>query len=270
MSDMGQENSNSQKDPLVQLAGLEANEVSGKYSTPKLLIIFLTTWCVSLIIGLLWLAGSTEGGTFDEKHDLYPLQEIQVLLSTALQNSALYAEVQLQARLDGATRLLNHTAFFEELGRELKRAQRFKHPLSLIILDLDNFKEINDKFGHSTGDRVLVELANLLRDMLRGVDRPARFGGDEFAIILPQTNIKGAKILAERIMVRIKEQTVHFAEQEISVAASMGLAQMEPNMNKEQLFENADTSLLDAKRQGKNRIVVSGENEEEEEEDSES
>ncbi|MBW2084607.1 MAG: diguanylate cyclase, partial [Deltaproteobacteria bacterium] len=160
---------------------------------------------------------------------------------------------------DGLTQLFNHRHFQERLAGEFDRALRFETPLGLIMLDLDNFKQVNDTCGHQIGDKVLAQTAELIRQSIRNVDIPARYGGEEFAIILPQTNLSDSVQAAERI----KGSLEHFPWSQdiargISITASVGLAGFpesgaESAMN---LIRHSDQALNRAKQIGKNRIVI--------------
>ena len=129
----------------------------------------------------------------------------------------------------------------------MMRAQRYKHALSLIMLDIDSFKSYNDKFGHLKGDEILKQVAEILKKNCRHVDIVARYGGEEFMVILPDTEIKGAKILAEKI---------RNAVQEIKLTVSAGVAGYEKDMTKDEFIEKVDKALYKAKADGKNKVCV--------------
>ena len=152
------------------------------------------------------------------------------------------------------------TARFRELiSKEAARAERFGHELSLIMLDIDDFKQINDTYGHLQGDEVLRMVGRVLHLESRGVDEPARYGGEEFAVALPETGLDGALELAERIRVRIESEHVSRGEGPgaVSVTASVGAASMPGSADgAEALIAAADAALYEAKRAGKNRVVA--------------
>lgn len=160
---------------------------------------------------------------------------------------------------DGLTGLFNHRHFQHSLREELKRAERFQTPLSLIMLDLDDFKVVNDTLGHPTGDKVLILLGEIIRASIREVDIPARYGGEEFSVILPQTGLDDAAAVAARIRESI-ENTSRFQEIEpgLEITASLGLsAWPDPKIQTaSDLVRMTDNALLKAKKLGKNRVVL--------------
>src|SRR3990170_2294165 len=179
-------------------------------------------------------------------------------LTLALRNSEIHREVQELATIDSLTGLFNNRYFHEILTREFKGTMRYQNPVSLIMIDLDNFKQINDQYGHQAGDTVLREISNRLTRSLREIDVPARYGGDEIAIILPETLIEPAFFVAKRIKTLIEAQPVKFKENNINVTASLGIASCpDPKMRSvEDMIAVADKALYDAKKYGRNRIEV--------------
>ncbi len=181
------------------------------------------------------------------------------------------AKLQLASITDGLTGLYNHRHFQDELRKELNRAQRYSDTISLIMIDLDHFKRVNDQFGHPFGDQVLKETAILIRASLREPDVCARYGGEEFAIILPKTHLAGALTVAERIW-RGMAGKVHHANPtelgestwtgpthpEVVVTASIGIAFFPSKdvTNAELLVKHADEALYRAKREGRNMICL--------------
>ena len=146
--------------------------------------------------------------------------------AASVENIALHELVSEQAVTDDLTELANNRAFREQIDREAARAVRFGLDLSLLILDLDDFKSVNDTYGHPQGDAVLWTIGRILREESRGIDQPARYGGEEFVVALPETDEQGALELAERIRERIEATAVDLVDGsgEISVTASIGLA----------------------------------------------
>jgi len=166
--------------------------------------------------------------------------------------------VSEQAVTDELTGLSNNRRFRELISKEAARAQRFGHELSLIMLDIDDFKQINDTYGHLQGDKVLRMVGRVLHLESRGVDEPARYGGEEFAVALPETGLEGALDLAERVRVRIESEQVPRAggASPVKVTASIGAASMPGSANgAEALIAAADAALYEAKRAGKNRVA---------------
>jgi diguanylate cyclase (GGDEF)-like protein/PAS domain S-box-containing protein len=175
----------------------------------------------------------------------------------ALENARLYSATQLKAETDELTGLKNRRNFFEMGAREVERAARFNHALSVLMIDLDGFKEINDTFGHPVGDRLLKELADVLKSKLRNVDLIARYGGDEFIILLPENDSKGAIDAAERICRNLEQVKIETAQGMAKVTASVGVASLGDTITTlSGLIEQADRALYTAKKFGKNRVVA--------------
>jgi diguanylate cyclase (GGDEF)-like protein len=164
-------------------------------------------------------------------------------------------QAEAQARTDMLTDLNNRRAFLENGALLLNQATRFNHPLSVIMLDVDHFKQINDTFGHAIGDSVLLSLAKILRSMAREVDVVGRIGGEEFAIILPETVISNAAAFAERLRTFIANSRLNSAKGEIRITASFGIASnANCDMSLDNLISKADEALYRAKQHGRNRI----------------
>ncbi|MDP2647261.1 MAG: GGDEF domain-containing protein [Desulfobacterales bacterium] len=159
---------------------------------------------------------------------------------------------------DDLTHLYNSRHFYNQLKAEISRAVRHKRPLSLAIMDIDNFKQHNDTYGHLEGDNVLSSLGKLINEYLRGVDSGYRYGGEEFALILPDTDIKGAAFVAERMRKGFESLTFSPRPNEkINCTISIGVAQYEPEIELKALINKADKAMYKAKDQGKNKVVLS-------------
>jgi diguanylate cyclase (GGDEF)-like protein len=163
-----------------------------------------------------------------------------------------------QVSRDGMTHLYNHHHFREILQREISRAERYKNPLSLIMADIDDFKAINDTFGHIVGDRVIKTVAGCLKQELRQSDYVARYGGEEFAVILPETEINGGSQVAERIREAIDSLRINHEDNSIHVTMSFGIFSLHPGekISLDELIKKADSALYQAKNQGKNQCCV--------------
>jgi diguanylate cyclase (GGDEF)-like protein len=180
----------------------------------------------------------------------------------SLQDQLRTAKEQLEklSATDGLTGLYNHRHFEERLNEEFRRAQRYSDPVSLVMLDLDHFKSVNDRYGHPFGDRVLRTTAELLRSSLRDPDICARYGGEEFAVILPKTHLQGALAVAERIVraMRQKVYVVAEGEAELRVTASVGIAFFPSKdvTSSDLLVRFADEALYRAKREGRDKVCL--------------
>jgi diguanylate cyclase (GGDEF)-like protein len=170
----------------------------------------------------------------------------------ALENARLYEDARKRADRDPLTGFYNHRFLHERLGEEVVRSQRARRPLSVLMLDLDDFKLVNDTFGHLFGDRVLTFTAELIRSTLRASDLAARYGGDEFALILPETDAADARRTAERILEAFRDRPF-VGEQRgpVPLAASIGVATFpDDGRTATELIAAADTALYAVKRAG--------------------
>ena len=163
-----------------------------------------------------------------------------------------------QATTDALTKLKNRRAFFENGARALAMARRYVSELSVILLDIDHFKKINDTYGHQAGDEALIVVAHILMNLTRGVDTVARIGGEEFAILLPDSNRLGTAVLAERIRVAIEREQFIVGDKIVPITVSIGISSfgVDPAEDIDQLLGVADSRLYLAKKNGRNRICV--------------
>ncbi|MES2791058.1 MAG: diguanylate cyclase [Planctomycetota bacterium] len=170
---------------------------------------------------------------------------------------ALERQLRIQARLDPLTEVLNRRTFEEMFSREWNYAERHGTQLSCVMMDVDYFKSVNDRFGHPAGDAVLRSLSQILRDESRTPDYVARYGGEEFCVMLPQTDEIGAAAFAERCRMAIMNGPILTAEGSVNVTASFGVAQRDCETSRpDHLLGRADQALLWAKRQGRNRVYT--------------
>lgn len=161
-----------------------------------------------------------------------------------------------EARRDALTGLPNRRAFDERLAELMSMRDRYGDGFSLVLFDLDNLKQINDSNGHAAGDAVLKEIARVATECRRTSDHVARIGGDEFALLLPKTNVEGAALAAERYRAQISTVRVSTREQDVRPTASVGAAELKPDETNESLFARADSALYAAKKAGRDRVFV--------------
>ena len=173
----------------------------------------------------------------------------------ALSNARRHRTVEQQALVDSLTGLANRRLCTAALEKELARAERFEEPLAVVLADIDDFKNINDRWGHPTGDDVLKAFAQCLRASVREIDLAGRWGGEEFVLLLPGTDLEGGRMLAERVRLALEEQRVAAPDgSEIAVTASFGVASFPQAPGQDELVAAADAALYDAKRRGKNAV----------------
>jgi diguanylate cyclase (GGDEF)-like protein len=168
-------------------------------------------------------------------------------------------KLQELAITDGLTGLYNFRYFHSELQKEMTKARRHMHSVSLVMLDVDDFKHINDNYGHLSGDIVLKSLASLILESSRNVDTVARYGGEEFSLILPETDVRGAVIVAEKLRKMIAENSVHMESIEVRVTVSLGICVYDPKknqLNEDEFIKAADRALYNSKGSGKNRLSI--------------
>ncbi|MCC8108220.1 MAG: GGDEF domain-containing protein [Planctomycetes bacterium] len=169
-------------------------------------------------------------------------------------------ELRVQARIDGLTRIPNRSAFDERLAEYISLLARANLTVSLLLLDVDFFKRVNDVYGHVNGDRVLRGVAARISDAVRQNDFAARYGGEEFAVIFPATDVKDAYQVADRLRQDIAKTNFRLDDQVVKMTISGGLAQCRPGMTAEHIVQEADAALYQAKDVGRNRILIAGAN----------
>jgi diguanylate cyclase (GGDEF)-like protein len=175
----------------------------------------------------------------------------------ALENARLHGQVQRQAVTDELTGLANRRRFLSQLDAEITRSRRSALPLGIVLADLDDFKRVNDTYGHDVGDLALRAFADILQATVRDVDLPVRLGGEEFAVLLPDTDLEGAAQLAERLREALDSTRVESASDRIHLTASFGVSCFPSAAAADDLLTDADRRLYDAKRRGKNTVVAS-------------
>ena len=203
-------------------------------------------------LGTMVVLSRSPGHRFDDEA-LLRLEEIGHRTAPAIENARRFREARQLADLDALTELHNRRYFHETLAREAVRAHRYARKLALIVFDLDDFKDVNDRIGHLAGDAVLAEAAARMREVVRTADVPCRVGGDEFAVIMPESNLEDAEQLFARIQSVISNRAIGQAGR---LHLSAGLAELRPEDDSISLFERADRALYSAKQQGKGRSIA--------------
>lgn len=205
------------------------------------------------MMGALQVSANDRARVWHE-NEILLLRTVADQVAVAVNQARLFAQIQQQALTDALTGCYNRRSFEMQLDKDLFMAKRLHQPVSLLMLDLDRFKHLNDTAGHDAGDEALRLLASAFRQELRGVDTAARFGGDEFVVILPQAYVEGALIVAERLRARIEQLDIPSYGH---ITTSIGIATFPMHAgSRAQLLRTADEALYAAKRSGRNRVCV--------------
>jgi len=201
---------------------------------------------------------SVENGKVVTRENTVPISNLASEAGLALEVVSLYDSMKIMAVTDGLTGLYNHREFYQSLRRELERARRYRHTLSLLMIDVDDFKQFNDRFGHPAGDFALRKIAELLRKCARTTDIIARYGGEEFAVILPESTPGGALMVAERIKSEVAENNfIKTANNSVHLTVSIGIySSVNGDVSEDQIVSLADEASYVAKKSGKNQVVV--------------
>ncbi len=209
------------------------------------------------VTGVLSAHSKRLGAFLDQDEKIFSILAGSAAL--AIENASLHQKTKELTIVDELTGIYNYRYFIRKLSQEIKRAERYKQPLSLLMIDIDWFKRCNDTYGHLFGNKVLKELAKRIKDSVRDVDVVSRYGGEEFAVILPQTNKKDAHMIGERIRHRVESTDFIVEEGElmVKVTVSLGVATHPENgTTSEQLIEKVDQALYLAKGKGKNTVCA--------------
>ena len=190
------------------------------------------------------------------KRDISYLEQLTRQSAITINRANTYSKVLQYATLDALTNLNNRRQFEVRLKQEIATTKRQKNPLCAMMIDIDFFKKVNDTYGHASGDAVLRTVASIIKEHLRESDIPSRYGGEEFAVLLPYTHIEEAKIVGERLRKAVEETPIPIDKKNINVTISMGLAEFSPQETGEELFKRADSALYEAKEGGRNRVCV--------------
>jgi diguanylate cyclase (GGDEF)-like protein len=188
--------------------------------------------------------------------DLELLETLLCCLIYPLKNATLYHQALKMAHTDPLTQTKNRAAFDDDINREISLAMRHSRSLSMIFLDIDEFKYINDQHGHECGDVALSSIAKWIKECLRAGDSVYRFGGEEFVILLSETDLVGAEVVAERIRSAIEDHILAYNMQPIHITASLGVGELRANDTADRLVKRTDDAMYKAKKSGRNRVVL--------------
>jgi diguanylate cyclase (GGDEF)-like protein len=197
-----------------------------------------------------------------QNSEIYRLRNVELTREIEERKKA-QSELERIVTLDPLTSLFNRRHFFELTQKELERSRRYNRPLSLIMLDIDHFKQVNDQFGHLVGDRVIVEVARRIQKAIRRIDLACRYGGEEFAVLLPETPLMQAEMVASRLWKLVTRQPTVSGELILKITVSVGVAtyQQTGEITVDTLLDRADKAMYAAKDTGRNRVVVYSEKE---------
>ena len=208
------------------------------------------------LYGVLLLAEKNRSNGFN-KADIELLLMFAQHAAMSIRTVLLLEKAQHQAQTDSLTGLYNHRRFFEIAKLEIRRSAKEQRSLCAMMFDIDFFKQVNDTFGHSTGDQVLTSIAALCRQIFRESDIVGRYGGEEFAILLPETDLETAKEAAERVRIGVEEMRFATDKGAFSISISAGIASLSPCCpTLGELLRRADEALYEAKHNGRNKICV--------------
>jgi len=211
--------------------------------------------CQDRVVGVLNLADKTDDDVF-ACGDIALIELFSQLVGASIGNIRLFEKTQRQATTDGLTGLVNHKTFYEILEKELWRSRRFGGRISLIMVDVDNLKTINDQYGHRAGDKVIREISRRIKECIRQIDTAARYGGDEFAVILLNTDLSDAVVVAERMVAAVANCPAMWNKQRIPLSISVGLGQYDSDTTPEDITSRSDKALYTAKQAGKNTVRI--------------
>ena len=209
------------------------------------------------IIGAAELTNKADGGSFGER-DIETLRTMMEPAAITIENAILFKKLEEMSVTDDLTRLYNSRYLNHFLAQEVKRSKRYGYSVSLLFLDLDGFKSVNDRHGHLAGSRTLAEVGRVIRGMVRETDIVSRYGGDEFTVVLPQTGVEGATVIAEKVRAALAEHVfLESIGHAVRLTASIGIAcYPEHGDSRETLIGHADRAMYRVKERGKNGIEL--------------
>jgi diguanylate cyclase (GGDEF)-like protein len=241
--------------PLLGRAGNSQLRLGIQYLNGRCVLVELLRGARESVLGIVAL--QMPAGVGDIPEEVRPLvSALMGHVAIAVDNSRLFAEMKRQATYDGLTGLACRRHFGNELLREIDRTRRNNRPLSMLMIDADHFKLLNDTHGHLAGDAVLKMLAAVLREGTRSIDILGRLGGEEFGVLLPGASLDFAAIIAERLRAAVESRKVVWKDSEIGLTVSIGVACWESNLLPDDLIEASDIALYAAKEQGRNRVAI--------------
>jgi len=211
--------------------------------------------CQDRVVGVLNLADKMDSDRFDFG-DIALIELFSQLVGASIGNIKLFEKIQRQATTDGLTGLVNHKTFYEVLEKELWRSRRYGGRISLIMVDIDNLKSINDVYGHRAGDKAIRKVSKKIKECIRQIDTAARYGGDEFTVILLNTSLDDAVIVAQRMVDAVADSQVTWQKEQIALSISVGLGQYDPDTTPEDVTSRSDQALYMAKQAGKNTVRI--------------
>lgn len=226
---------------------------SDNYETKNCIIAPLI--CQSRVVGVLNLTDRLDSKEFN-RAEVAVAELFRQLVGASIGNVKLFEKTQKQAQTDGLTGMYNHKTFYETLEAELRRSQRYGGQLSIIMADIDDLKPINDQFGHRAGDLAIRQISKRMLACIRQIDIPARYGGDEFAIILPNTSIEDATVVAERMVKMVSSSPITWDHHKIDLSVSVGVGEYGGDSCPGDVTKATDQAMYAAKQAGKNKVVV--------------
>lgn len=231
----------------------ESYKHTDNYGSPTCIIAPLI--CHDRVVGVLNLADKCDKTEFTDE-DIDAIELFRHLVGASIGNIKLFEKTQMQAKTDGLTGLVNHRTFYELLEKEFRRCQRYDEQIAVTMIDIDNLKFINDTYGHRAGDAAIKRVSRKISSCIRQIDIAARYGGDEFAIIFPNTSISEAIKASERMVAEVSQTPIIWQGQEIRLSISIGVGQYDGDMCPDEAARHSDEALYAAKQAGKNTVRV--------------
>ncbi|MBN1796037.1 MAG: sensor domain-containing diguanylate cyclase [Sedimentisphaerales bacterium] len=238
------------KEPIIKRS---QRRFLDNYKTKNCLILPLI--CQDRVVGVLNLSDKI-GLKFFGHEDIALIELLGQLIGASIGNIKLFEKTQRHATTDGLTGLANHRTFYDILEKELWRSRRYGGNISVIMIDIDSLKKINDTYGHRVGDKAIKQISNRIKQCIRQIDTAARYGGDEFAVILPNTAKSEAIVVAERMVESVASTTMTAKGEEVRLSISVGLGQYDSHSRPEDITSHSDQALYSAKQAGKNTVKI--------------